>query len=682
MLLLACSLAHADDAGPPPPAAAAPADPPPAVAPAAEPAPAVAPAAAVPAPACEEDQRFLAAMLLLHGDTPADGVAALVAGGDPRGVAVLADVVDVRREGPVVDAAVAGLARYPAGVPVLGAWLGDRALPTSTRSAAVRALGDAQLPEAADALVAAAADPDVAGPLRVELMDTIATRYPDRLPGMKRISEKGGVAWTMVGSATGAGYGLATAGHFGQTQLGGLGALAGAAGGLTGGWFYAKRRPVTAGDAAHVTTAQWAGISGGALLAAGLDRGTGDDTGRALLSGLAGGAVGTTAGILTARAHQGTGRDGLETLFVTGASVATTTTLWNFARPDEDDLATVAGVTTLGAFAGAAAGAPEVDLEGSDAGFVALGTTWGALVGGFVPLGDTRRRGLPVATAGLAGIGAWAASPLYQRPPDELLGGWVGLGAGSAFGSGMVLLTDPVGSAGMGAVLGGTGGIAAGLVLANRDPAGVDGTDLLWGGLGTGWVAWQTMGWMSYTDPLASEGIALTTIGAAASAAAIGSRWAEVPYSSSLTMASTAVWGTYVGAAVAGLADADQLQGALIGGDVGLLAGSLTLVPSIEVAPGVIALGDAGGVVLGGTSTLVAAMLTSDPDVLLATSLAGSGVGMVAGGLLGAQLGGGGSPVSLRLPSVHVPGAWGVAPLAAVADGQDVYGATLTGVGW
>lgn len=634
-----------------------------------------------------QDAPLLDALLALHGDERVAAIKKLGEIGDPRAVPVLVDLLRTRPSGPVAEAAAHAMARFPEGVPVLRSWVLDAALPRATRIAAVESLGEAGSDPAGDALLSTTSSRRVSGPVRVAVLDTLRASYPDRVAAAKGVSDGGAVAWTVVGMGSGLGYGVATLGHFGRTQLEVLGGAAGAAGGATAGWFYARRRPIEVGDASFVTLSGWAGATGAVLIAKGTGLELGGDASDAVwLAGLAGGVGGAGIGLATAGAHPGTGRDAWSTALLTGAGIATVTTGYTFAKQDASSSATVAGAATLGGFGVAALAAPHMDVDGYDPGFVALGATWGALVGGFVPLPDrTARAGLPVTTAGVAGIAAWSLAPLYDRPGDELLGGFLGLGAGSTLGSGIELLVQPNRSPGLGIVAGSTLGGISGMALANADPRGVDGSDLLWGGLATGWVAWQSFGWLSYSASEQRTGIALTTIGAAGAGSALLSRWADVPYAASLTMGSTALWGTYIGLTAAELTDSNALEAALIGGDVGVAVGCVALVPAFQVAPVVIGLADGGGVLVGGTATVVAGLVSRDPKVLLGASLIGAGVGTVGGALLGIKLdnaGAGSLAIGLGLPRVDPPGSWGLTPLVASADGAPVYGASVVGVGW
>lgn len=643
------------------------------------------------------NEALLAALLALHGEQRIAGIAALVGTNDPRAVPVLVDVVQTLRAGPVADRATLALASFPEGPQVLGSWVIDRRLPTSTRIAAARALGAARSEAAADALLASTGARAVAGTVRSAVMDTLKAEYPDRVGTATRVSDAGSIAWTTLGFGTGLGYGVATLGHFGRTNLEGLGAAAGAVGGATGGWFYANRRPTNVGDSSHVTLAEWAGTTGGLLIASGTGRHDRTQADQVWVGGLIGLATGAGAGLATAGVQQGTGRDAWETGILTGAGVATLTSGYGFFSQGRGSMGTsstaprnetIAGFATLGSFAGASIASPNVDLRGTDLGFVALGTTWGAVVGGWLPLPPrTDRNALPVMTGGVAGLTAWSLAPAYDRPGDELLGGFLGLGFGTTIGAGISELAAPgweSPASGWGPVAGATGGMIAGIGLANLDPGTVDGSDLLWGGLATGWVTWQTTGWIGLDKSRDRDyrGVAVTVVGATGTACGVASRWTRVPYSASLTMASTALWGTYIGAATAQISHRDPLQAALIGGDIGVGVGAISLVPNLQVAPVIVGFADLGGVVVGGTTTLIAGLASQDPNALLAASLIGAGVGTAGGALLGLKVGSG-HQVTLNLPHVDPPGVWGMAPMVSVAeDGRPVYGATVMGVGW
>lgn len=656
-----------------------------------------APSAPPPALAdCDDDRALLAALLALHGLAPAEGVEALVATGDPRVIPVLADVVRVRRGGAVVDAAVAGLGRFPGATGLLADFADDDALQDPVRQGAVAALGAMGSKEAGDALVALTANKAVTGTLREAVLAELRARYPGRLAEVSTVADAGGTAWVMTGSSLALGYGMATAGHFGQTNLAALGGAAGVAGGATAGWFYTRAHPVSAGDGAFYTVSGVAGTTGAMLLTSGVARQMGvDDREDAVwLAGLGGGGAGYGLGAALAKRHPGTGMDGAEAAVLTAAGTATSAALASFAfqnRQVDGGGAIVAGLATLGGAAAFQGAAPAVTPRGTDLGYVALATAWGAEMGGFVPLAfDVRREGLPVATAGIAGIGAWALSPLVDTGPDQLLGAWVGTASGTAVGTGLYFVIDPTGQKpGALAMPAATLGGAAGLLLAAKAPGGVVGSDVVWGSVATAWTAWQVAGWQVVADSDHTLGWNLLAPGLVSAGSAVGARWLDIPTGSSLAVGSAGLWGSYVGGVAAELATENDGRAvwrwALVGGDVGFVGGGALLASNLHVPPAAVGIADAGGLVVGGAATLVTGLVTDDEDALLAASLGGAGVGLVAGGIVGWRLGRSLEGTTLLLPGLpraRLPGHWSVQPTALPGEEGVRYGVEVVGLGW
>ncbi len=651
---------------------------------------------APPGDACAADAALLAALqVFLSEATGEDGAERLGRLVDPRAVSPLEHGARTRAL-PIALAATRNLAGHGSdGVRVLAGLLGDGTARLEVREVAAQALGLASRPDAGEALVAAL-DTDLPRPVRVEVVEALRRWYPDRSEGLQRIAARDGTGWLVPGAALGLGYALGSAGHFGKANLVGIGIVTGGVAGVTLGLVGGRLSPVEADDAAFWTTSGAAGTFGGVMAASGL---MGDGTGDAgWLGGLVGGAAGYGLGWAFMDEHRGTVGDTWEAVGVTAASTLGAFTTRIFIDPyDGDHYGTFAGFGMLGGMVAGHLAAPHVDLTRNDAGWMALTTTWGTVAGSLVPVGDRSRESLPF--VGLAGgyLAGYALADAVEIPGDVTTGAFAGLAFGSFAGWGAgALLPDPDGrttwverqTVSAIALAGGTAGAVAGGWLARRDPAGVRADDVVLSSLTSAWTLWQSTGWWIVAErPSATFGLVPLVPSVAGAAVAVASPALDVDVERTLPALSLGLWGVYVGAATAVLADAEEpLAWSLTGSDLGLGLGVLLMSPLVDAPPLVVATADAGGALGVGVGLLGATFVTEDTDHLLTASLVGAGVGAVGGAVLGGILERRSSPrgpSAAALPRLpRVPGTWTVLP-ATLTDGEQVaWGAGLTVSDW
>jgi hypothetical protein len=259
---------------------------------------------------------------------------------------------------------------------------------------------------------------------------------------------------------------------------------------------------------------------------------------------------------------------------------------------------------------------------------------------------------------------------------------------GTAIGAGTGLLLDPHGNSdgdvpnGL-AIVGTTVGLAGGGLTAwgNQNPVEV--SDSVVTGLTTGWVTWQAVGWASVTGPDSRYyGLVLVIPAAAGAGAALAAPVIDIPVQLSVAGTSLGLWGAYLGGVTAEVRHRDVLTYALVGSDLGLVAGVVAMSPAFDTPPFVIGLADAGGVVGGSLFALGASFATAEREVVLGASLAGAGVGFVSGAVVAGALRGTTRDLAFRLPHPDLPGTWSVTP-AGFRDGDALrYGAKLEVRGW
>ncbi|MBN1337485.1 MAG: HEAT repeat domain-containing protein [Deltaproteobacteria bacterium] len=671
---------------------------------------------APPIDACAADAALLAALqVFLSEETGQEGAEALGRLGDVRAVAPLQHGARTRAE-PIALASVRNLAGYgPEGVGALAGLLQDETPSQEVRKAAAHALGLASRPDAADALVSAL-EIDLPRSVRAEVVETIRRWYPDRAAGLERVVARDGTAWLVAGGATGFGMALGAAGHFGQADLETVGVLTGGLAGGTLGFVGGRVWPMEAGDAAFLTTSGMASTLGGimianavhrsrspedstAAMAAGVDPYGNGSSDAAWLGGLLGDLGGFGLGYALRERHPGSVQDAWEAVAASSASALGASTFMTFVDPDFEYAAQMAG--GIGFIAGMGLGhaaAPSVNLTDRDLGLLALGTTYGTLLGSLVPTGDRNREGLGVAGLAAGYLASYGLAVPVEMPGDVTTGAFSGLALGSLAGWGTgLMLPNPDGRISRAerqtvsaiTLAGGTAGAALGGYLTWHNPAGIAANDVVLSSVVTGWAGWQAIGWWNVVDqPEDQRGWMPLAPALAGSAAAIASPLLDVDVERTLPAASLGLWGVYVGAAGAVLTDAEKpLAWSLTGSDVGLGLGALLMSPWVNASPLVVALADAGGVVGVAVGLFAANFATDETDPLLIASLVGGGVGAAGGALAGVALQARRpetrEALGLWRPAVpDLPGTWSLAP-ATLADGDRVaWGASLTATGW
>ncbi len=646
-----------------------------------------APPEAVPA-ASSADDALLAALLALHGSDAGAAIAQLAQLGDERAVVVLEDVVSRGQSTELQVAAVRALGRYPSAVPYLFATLREPRASDVVRATSGEVLASLGAPGTAEALIEVREGADSG--LRARLDAIIAASFPQHAAALSPSRSAATTGWLMLGGGAGLGYTLAAAGHFGQSDLAGLGATAGAAGGATAGYFLARARPIDPGDAAFITSNTIVGTALGTTAAIAAEAG-GDAVWGA---GLAGEAIGLGLGLGLRQRHQGRASDGGEAIVGAVAGYTAGSFYASALGADDRGRGAVGTLTGLGTYTIAQTVGTSFTLHGTDESLLPLGLVLGTELGLAIP--DDSGSGIPVATA-LTGLGAaWGTAAYVDLPGDVTTGAWTGVAYGSAIGLGLGL-----GSAtrdeGLGAttLVGGALGTVAGGYLAHGDPAPVSADDVALSALGAGWGLYQAIGWIAVSD--ASDprlaGLVPLVPGLVGGGLAVASPTIQVDWGSSLAATSVGLWGSYVGGVVTTLAVPENasghpiLSGVLLGGDLGLVGGAVLMHPALGVEPAVVGFADAGGLLGGATATLVVALASGDRDSLLAASLVGSGAGMAGGAALGNAL----LKRPARASSARVgpagalpdlPGQWSVVPMVTAVEDDALYGGMVQVVGW
>ena len=332
--------------------------------------------------------------------------------------------------------------------------------------------------------------------------------------------------------------------------------------------------------------------------------------------------------------------------------------------------------------------APQVDAR-EQAGWVATGAGLGLAAGLLVPIGADRVRStLPVATAcGGAALGLTFGA---TRPPNDMFFGGTGgavVGAGLGVGAGL-LADDPEIARGLG--LGGMlGGYAVGAAVSRIDPDPVDDRDVAIAVAAGSWAAWDAIAAAALLDlgPRQTTGLVTLSSALATGTASALNLSIDVPVPHTLSASSIGLWGGYAGAAIGDLAGVDPFAVALPASNVGWAVGAVLMSPYVGAPPLVVGIADAGGVVGASIAATTAGLVTDgrprSDNTVVAASLAGAGVGLVTGAIVGewwrTSTQWERRDVAWRWPTVpRVPVALGVAPLPV--DGGA--GATVTVTGW
>lgn len=161
--------------------------------------------------------------------------------------------------------------------------------------------------------------------------------------------------------------------------------------------------------------------------------------------------------------------------------------------------------------------------------------------------------------------------------------------------------------------------------------------------LSTVWLSWQAAGWFAVgSDGGQPEDVfkALTAGGLAGVGVGIGLTRTEIDNGTATLLRHAALWGTWYGAALGVLADAEDdalLSWTLLGGNVGIAAG-VPLAKAWRPNPGRIRLttaaGLAGGLVGLGVDLLVE---VDDEKAAIGIPLMGTTVGLIAGAVLASR---------------------------------------------
>jgi hypothetical protein len=266
-------------------------------------------------------------------------------------------------------------------------------------------------------------------------------------------------------------------------------------------------------------------------------------------------------------------------------------------------------------------------------------------------------------------LGAWM--PVFIDPLDTWGAFWVGSTLGLAAGEAIAHVTDlkagQVGQMAMLSIFGktlgaglsllgegsdrtitaaqllaGLGGIGAGVLL--RDTLHFSGGDSAAVLVATGAGLWHGLalgGYLNAEDRISGAqfgGLALTLPALFGLGAVAVTQVAE-PSPWEVAMGSIGgLWGAWFVAWAAALGDwfddPSILLAMLGGSDAGLLVTSILVSPIVSLDPMIVAGASVGGLVLTGLATLTAAMLSEDPNTLIATNLVASGLGLAAGGAL------------------------------------------------
>jgi hypothetical protein len=591
-----------------------------------------------------------------------DAVLALFApGGGSDAAGRLADLDDPRAVGPLAQAArgedvevavaaVLALGGFPAAIDVLEPWLDDRALPTAVRIAAARALGSEGDERGGDALARAIRGGRLPNDVEEAVRETFLASYPHRADEIGRAVRRDGTIWLSAAGAGALSWSLGTAGHFGRSNLTGLGLLTGAAAGGTAGWVAGRAWPIEADDAAFVATSGGLGTASGALIGSAV--GHGDGT---FLGGLTGAAVGYGTGLAARRLHDGHVGDAIEASFLAGATGVAAGTAAEYAWRSRRELTPWGPpprvppgnlASGIGLGVGAVAGhlvAPRLRLSAPDTLLVGLATSYGLAVGMVAPVPGGRYT-LPATGAAIGSLVGYGLAGPIETGADQAIGGATGMAYGAALGVGLGMVVDPAnrsdGDVARWFALGGTTvGLATGTWVAYRNPEYLDPPDIVWVSLVTGWAAVQGAGW--YDGERRRLGWYVLVPAAVGTAAAATTPFVDVPTPYSFGGLSLSLWGTYAGNATARLLDVrgrSRVHYSLIGSDLGLGLGLLLAAPPLSAPPLVIGIADAGGVLGASVGALGASFVTDDERAIVLSSLVGAGSGLVAGAFVGGAL--------------------------------------------
>lgn len=332
---------------------------------------------------------------------------------------------------------------------------------------------------------------------------------------------------------------------------------------------------------------------------------------------------------------------------------------------------------TAGSFVAATHFAPRLRMNGPLTGLLAVAAAEGLLIGStfgsaVIPSTIEGALGAPVPnprqgeavwavtrlTVGLATGGVLASSAFWQPDAEDVLLLSYGAVAGNFLGAGLPLLfAGP--NVGTGAQLGtALGGLAgAGLGLALRKPLSLRLTPggALFSALGAAFVAAETAGWVVFLETtravtFSGERAAGTVMTATSLAlAGLVALAQEVEYSPWQTawLYSGAVWGAWLGgwgSHVLGARDQAVLASLLAGAGLGLAGSTLALSPTIGAGANTLAwmsVFGIGGMTIGSMGAVFAGGLNARGPVIAAANVVGSIAGLVLGAVLAPDLPGG-----------------------------------------
>ena len=613
--------------------------------------------------AAEPDRRLLEALLLLSGPQGVAGVQRLGELGDPRGLPALVHAVR-NREPEVAAAAARALVRWREQWPALSRWIADPALPEEVRLAAAEALTDTGDSAAAAMVEQALLRPQVSRQVRRRVVGWLSQRFPSRTPPA-RASSNDAAAWLAVGSGVGMGYAMGALGYFGPEELWPVGAITGATAGISVGWIYGRAWPMDPAEGALITVSGLGAGGAGALLGAAIAP---DSLEGPLVGGLLGEAVGFSSAIALRRGYPGTTRDVVEAAALAGLTTAAVDAWQVYRPPANPRTRPLVDGTTLGLGLGLGlAIAPALDVEGRDAGLVTSTAVAGLAAAWLVPVEPADRAPLLIAGPSAGAVLGLMLSDVVNLGTDVWTVGLAGAGAGAAIGGGAGLLASDDPSLTNGLALGGsTVGFVTAAALTHRQQDPVDDRDVLLVAASTTWAAAGTAVAGFAGDQQLSEeevGAVLVASGLVASAATALSPELDVPAPLTLSASSVGLWGAYAGGAIGEIAWGRPAVSGLIGTQVGLITGGVLVSDVVGTPPMVVAMANAGGVVGAAGAGLVASGVSRDRRVVLGASLAGAGLGAIAGGTLGRRWHRSGGRRDLAgVGRVRLPGRWSVVP--------------------
>jgi hypothetical protein len=593
------------------------------------------------------------------------GIAALEELRDPRSIRPLAYLAR-DQNGPVALAAVNAIGAFQ--LPEAERALTEIAI-RKWMAAATRAQAIAQLPKqrtatAGKTLLAIASDTGEADPLRRAALDELRRSYLALVAGSEPVAEEIPPANVFTPTLGGIGLGaftLLSVGTLGQSSAGpAIGFFGGAAiGGFTG---YLYRTLPLERSSLYVTAMAWGAWTGmGTALS--LSR----HPDERLVLGL--GVVGEGAAFLAAyEAGEAMGLSpsdvwiaNLGGLAGTSAAVGTLLLL-----PASDDTRPFFAVTLGSGLLGlglAARLAPSTHFSNGDAALVTIGAFEGAWDGAWLPVvfrgdnvsGSQMAGGLFLGNA--AGqVFAAAVAQQTDFTPGDVGHMWLVSSYAKLLGAGVPLMANASGRviAGSQLALGAAGLVGAALLSDRMSYSSGDATLVT---VATALGAWHGIALGLFLDDRQvlheqeNLGVVLTSIGAFG-LASLAVAQATDPSAWEVSMgASGAFWGAWFSiwsAYVGGMRAVDGTLLTLIGSDFGTGLTAFLVSPAVRLSPRVLAFASLGGIAGASIFSLVTALVTADGNSIAIANLAGSGVGLVGGGLAAHFLFKGGGDDAMR----------------------------------